>query len=143
MLSEFFDKPTMKLLDFIMEFPDDPFGASDIARISHKDGSALLQKYADLDVLICVNPEAPEEQRKYKENQKSNIFNLAIKLDFELSKFLMEQKRKKIKMVDTARQTPYDKNRDKSHKKVDPNDKTQENQTQTYSTAQEIQKTGA
>ena len=114
MLSEFFDKPTLKLLDYVMEF-NEPFGAADITSISHKNGAELLQKLADLEVITCIDPSAPLGERKYQENQKSGIFNLLIKLDFEISTFLLKQKRQKIKEVDMARQTP-DPNK-RSHQK--------------------------
>ena len=120
MLSEFFDKTTMKLLDYVMEFPE-PFGADDITSISHKNGAELLQKLANMEIITCINSEAPAGEWKYKENQKSGIFNLLIKLDFEISTFALKQKRQKIKEIDTARQMP-DPNK-RSHHKVDTTEK--------------------
>lgn len=118
MLSEYFDKPTLKLLDYVLDFNEIPFGADDILNISHKGGAELLQKLADMEIITCINPEAPEGERKYKENQASGIFALLVKLDFEISTFALKQKRQKMRGLDALR--PREDNRRSHQKKVPP-----------------------
>ena len=117
MLSEYLDKTTMRLLDFVMEFPE-PFGVDDITSISHKNGAEFLQKLAGMEIITCVNPEAPAGEWKYKENQASGIFALLVKLDFEFSTFALKQKRQKMRELDALR--PREDNRRSHEKKVPP-----------------------
>ena len=121
MLEQIFNnKQAIKFLDFALEF-NEPFGVGNITSISHKKGTELLQKFSDLGVITCINPDSEPSDKKYIQNQKSGIFNLLIKLDFEISTFALKQKRQKIKEIDTARQMP-DPNK-RSHHKVDTTEK--------------------
>jgi hypothetical protein len=147
MLSDFLNKPTLRLFDYLLDFNEVPFGVEEVSKFYRVDSAGLLQKFADYEIITCTNPEAEPFDRKYLVNQKSNIFSLSLKLDFEISTFMVKQKRQKVKESDKARQIPFDKGRSHLKEKphgdkgkfvsVDANDKKQETLKASQEEAQE------
>lgn len=84
-------------LEYLLEFGE-PFTAQEAAKGAHVQARRLvaaIPKLLRYKLIKCINPEAPEGQRKYQYDD-SKMFKSFLRIDFLEASSILDEKRKRM-----------------------------------------------